>query len=195
MLRKISLATLGLTVGGTMTVAAILAYIFENATINLIGFSYGIPILLGGLAFKITELKPLQPTQTASAEVLALREAQATQTQNQVRKDVTRFWYGQDAHLDTALKKVGLGPSKEAQPVLTGFRETQVNGAYALVLEFSSPGRTFDQWMQKHEKIEKFFGPGIRARITQPQDDEIELSLISDPAKTETDTAVPVESV
>jgi hypothetical protein len=185
MLRKLSLATLGISIGGTMTVAAIIAYIFENATINLIGFSYGIPILLGGLAFKITELKPIKPTQPPSPDVIALREKQATETQNQVVKDVTRYWYGQDAHLDTALKKVGLGPSKEAQPVVTGFRETEVKGAYALILEFSSPGRTFDQWMVKQEKIERFFGPGIRAYISQPQEDVIELALIAEPVTTE----------
>jgi hypothetical protein len=181
MLRKISLATLGLTIGGTMTVAAIIAYVLENSTINLIGFSYGIPILLGGLAFKITELKPIQETAAPLPDVLTLREAQATQTQNQVRKDITRYWYGQDAHLDTALKKVGLGPSKEAQPVLTGFREVEMKGAYTLVLEFSSPGRTFDQWMTKQEKIERFFGPGVRARITQPNENVIELALIAEP--------------
>jgi hypothetical protein len=185
MLRKISLATLGLTIGGAMTVSGIIAYIVENATVNLIGFSYGIPILLGGLAFKITELKPIQETELPSPEVVALREAQATKTQIQVRKDVTRFWYGQDAHLDTALKKVGLGPSKEAQPVLTGFRETEVKGAYALVLTFHSPGRTFDQWMVKQEKIESFFGPNIRAHITQPSENVIELALITQPAVVE----------
>jgi hypothetical protein len=182
MLRKLSLATLGISVGGTMTVAAIIAYIVENATINLIGFSYGIPILLGGLAFKITELKPVKPSKETSPVIEALRETQATDTQKQVIKDVTRYWYGQDAHLDTALKKVGLGPSKEAQPVLEGFYETDVKGAYALTLEFSSPGRTFDQWMVKQGKIERFFGPGIRAHISQPQENVIELALIADPA-------------
>ncbi|WP_404789347.1 DUF2854 domain-containing protein [Altericista sp. CCNU0014] len=168
-----------------MTLSAIIAYIFENATINLIGFSYGIPILLGGLAFKITELKPIKPTQQPSPEVVELRKVQATQTQTQIVKDVTRYWYGQDAHLDTALKKVGLGPSKEAQPVLTGFHETEIKGAYALVLEFSSPGRTFDQWMVKQAKIERFFGPGVRAYISQPQEGAIELALIAEPVTAE----------
>ncbi len=189
MLRKISLAMLGISVGGTMTVAAIIAYIVENATINLIGFSYGIPILLGGLAFKITELKPVKPSKEPTPAIQTLREAQATDTQKQVIKDVTRYWYGQDAHLDTALKKVGLGPSKEAQPVLEGFYETDVKGAYALTLEFSSPGRTFDQWMVKQGKIERFFGPGIRAHISQPQDNVIELALIADPAIAEAPVA------
>ncbi|MGB8700654.1 MAG: DUF2854 domain-containing protein, partial [Thermosynechococcaceae cyanobacterium] len=68
MLRKISLASLGITLGSAMTVAGIVAYFFENATVNLVGFSYGIPILLGGLAFKITELKPIPTTQPSTDE-------------------------------------------------------------------------------------------------------------------------------
>ena len=91
--------------------------------------------------------------------------------------------------MDIALKKVGLGPSKEAQPVLEGFYETDVKGAYGLTLEFSSPGRTFDQWMVKQGKIERFFGPGIRAHISQPQEDVIELALIADPAIAEAPVA------
>jgi Protein of unknown function (DUF2854) len=181
MFGRFSLATTGLTVGGTMTIAAIIAYIFENATINLIGFSYGIPILLGGLAFKITELKPLKETQPPTPDVVALREAQQTKTQQQVRKDVLRYWYGQDAHLDTALKKVGLGPPKDEQPVLTGFHEVAVDGFYALVLEFNSPGLSLETWHKRQPKIESYFGPGIRAEMTQIDEETVHLALISTP--------------
>jgi hypothetical protein len=41
MFGRFSLATTGLTVGGTMTIAAIVAYFFENATINLIPYFVG----------------------------------------------------------------------------------------------------------------------------------------------------------
>ncbi len=190
MFGRFSLATIGLTVGGTMTIAAIIAYIFENATINLIGFSYGIPILLGGLAFKITELKPLKETQPPAPDVVALREAQQTKTQKQVRKDVLRYWYGQDAHLDTALKKVGLGPPKDEQPVLTGFHEAAVDGFYALVLEFHSPGLSLETWHKRQPKIESYFGPGIRAEMTQTGEETVDLALISKPAAVEEPVSV-----
>jgi Protein of unknown function (DUF2854) len=185
MFGRFSLATTGLTVGGTMTIAAIIAYFFENATINLIGFSYGIPILLGGVAFKLTELKPLKETQSPTPEVVSLREAQQTKTQKQLRKDVLRYWYGQDAHLDTALKKVGLGPPKDEQPVLTGFHEVAVEGAYALVLEFNSPGLSLETWHKRKPKIESYFGPGIRAEMTQIDEVTVHLSLISKPVAIE----------
>jgi Protein of unknown function (DUF2854) len=182
MLRKISLASLGLTVGGIMTVSGIIAYIVENATINVIGFSYGIPILLGGIAFKITELKPIPETQPPSAEAIALRATQATEIQKQIFKDVTRYWYGQDAHFDFALKKIGFGRSKEQQPVLTGLYETVVDGSYTLVLELYSPFKTLEEWHAKKAKIESFLGPGIQAEITQPKEQEIHLALVAKPA-------------
>ena len=59
MLRKTSLASLGLTLGGILTLVGFIAYATGNATLNLAGFFYGIPLLLGGLALKASELKPI----------------------------------------------------------------------------------------------------------------------------------------
>ena len=52
MLRKLSLARVGLTVGGILTIIGFVAYAVDNPTLNLAGFFYGVPILLGGLALK-----------------------------------------------------------------------------------------------------------------------------------------------
>src|SRR4028118_415972 len=98
MLRQISLGKLGLIVGGILTLVGFVAYATNNPTLNLAGFFYGIPLLLGGLALSAAELPPV-PCQQTSPDIVALREQQATPTQNQVRLDVTRYRYGQDAHL------------------------------------------------------------------------------------------------
>jgi hypothetical protein len=171
MLRQTSLGTLGLSVGGILTVTGFVAYATGNATLNLVGFFYGIPILLGGLALKASELKPVRFSQPTPPSTLKLREQQATTTQNQIRKDVMRYRYGQKAHLDSSLESLGLSPTDEQRPVLTGLRETEVDGAYTLVLEFNSPLIPFETWQQKQEKIEKFFGPGIRVDLTQSESD------------------------
>jgi hypothetical protein len=181
MLRQTSLGTLGLTVGGVLTVVGFIAYFSNNPTLNLIGFFYGIPLLLGGLALKAAELKPVPFSQTTTDEVLTLRQQQATATQNQVRQDITRYRYGQAAQLDTSLSHLGLSPTDEERPVVKGLRETQVEGAYALILEFDSPLITLEQWQQKQEKMESFFGPGVHVQVTQPAEDEIELALIATP--------------
>ena len=179
MLRKIPLGGVLLSIGSILTLIGFVAYFRDMATLNLAGFFYGIPILLGGAALRAAELEPVPYTQTPSDTVVALRDKTATQTQNQVRKDVTRYRYGQEAHLDLALERLGLSPNDKQRPVLSGLREELRDGAYALVLEFESPYMPLDTWKEKHEKIEKFFGPNIRAEIDARPDDCMELALIT----------------
>jgi len=180
MLRQTSLGALGLVVGGILTVVGFAAYFADNATLNLAGFFYGIPLLLGGLALKAAELKPIPLTQTTSSEVLELREQQATETQNQVRQDVTRYRYGQEAHLSDVLERLGLSPNREERPSLQGIRETIIDGSYTLILQFYSPFMPLNTWQQKQDKITKFFGPGVKVQITQPQEEQIDVALIAE---------------
>ncbi len=181
MLRQTSLGTLGLYVGGVLALTGFVAYAIGNATLNLVGFFYGIPLFLGGLALKASELKPIRLSQPTPPTVLKLREEQSTDTQNQIRKDVMRYRYGQQAHLDSSLESLGLSPTDEERPRLTSLREIEVDGAYTLVLEFESPLVPFETWQQKREKIEKFFGPGIRVELTQQEDDRVDVALIAAP--------------
>ena len=178
MFRKISLAALGLTVGGILTLIGFIAYVTGNATLNLAGLFYGVPILLGGLALKAAELKPVPYIEPTTPEIIALREQTATPTQNQLRQDVTRFRYGQEAHLDEALERIGLSPSDADRPELIGIQETEIEGAYTLIMQFDSPFISLEQWQEKQEKIEKFFGPDIKATIAQPGENYIDLALI-----------------
>lgn len=187
MFRKTSLGNVLLTVGGVLTIIGFVAYFQDNATLNLAGFFYGIPVLLGGLALRAAELEPTEYSKETTPEVAALREQQATPTQKQVRSDVTRYRYGQEAHLDEVLERLGLAPSDEERPELAAVREESIEGAYTLVLEFDSPLMPLDQWQQKQEKIEKFFGPDIRADIHAPREDRVELALIT------VDTPKPAE--
>lgn len=175
---RISLGTVGLVVGSVLTIVGFVAYGTGNATLNIIGFFYGFFCLLGGLALKTSELKPV-PMTPASPAVLALREQQATATQNQIRKDVTRYRYGQDVHLDRALKLLELSPTDQERPNLVGLSESEVEGSYALALEFESPLIPLETWQGKQEKIEKYFGPGIRAKLGQSAEDQVEVVLIA----------------
>lgn len=181
MLRQTSLGTLGLSIGGILTLMGFVAYATGNATLNLVGFFYGIPILLGGLALKASELKPIGLSHPTPPSVLKLRDIQATSTQNQIRKDVMRYRYGQTAHLDSSLESLKLSPTDEERPLLVGLRETEVDGAYTLILEFESPLISFETWQQKREKIEKFFGPDIRVDLSQAEDNRVDVALIATP--------------
>jgi len=179
MLRKISLAFVGLTVGSLLTVVGFIAYALDYATLNLAGFFYGIPLLLGGLALKAAELKPIPFSEPTSDTILKLREKLATPTQNQIRKDVTRYRYGQEAHLDDALERLGLSPTDEERPVLVSIKESAIASHYSLTLAFQSPFISLETWQEKQEKIEKFFGPDIRVNLEQTDKNKIEVALIS----------------
>ncbi|MTJ53613.1 DUF2854 domain-containing protein [Anabaena sp. UHCC 0253] len=178
MIGGISLGTLGLTIGSILTIIGFIAYFADNATLNLVGFFYGFPLLLGGLALKANELKPIPFSQATTPSILELRKQQATVTQNKIRKDITRYCYGQKSHLDVALAYLGLSPTDEERPVVTSLQETEVNGAYTLILEFYSPLITLDTWQQKQEKMTRYFGPDVEVSIKQPSEDCIELALM-----------------
>ncbi len=185
MFRQIPLSLVLINVGGLLTLIGFFAYAIDDPTFNLVGFFYGIPLLLGGLALKSAELEPVPFTQLTSASVLKLREQTATDTLKQIRKDVTRYRYGQEAHLDLALEKLGLSPSDDDRPVLTSIEESEIDGTYALILNFYSPFIKIDVWQEKQEKITKFFGPGVQAKIDLDDDtEEISLTLIVDSAPT-----------
>ena len=178
MWRKIPLALVGLVVGSLITAIGIIAYPLNYAALNIGGLFYGVPILLGGLALKAAELKPIPYSEEPTAEIIALREEQATPTQNQVRQDITRYRYGQEAHLDESLERVGLSPSDDQRPELVSLYETSIDGAYSLILQFYSPLVDFEIWQKRQEKITKFFGPDIRAEVSQPEEDRVDLALI-----------------
>jgi hypothetical protein len=174
MLRQISLGSLFLMLGVVLSAIGLFAYATGNPTLNLVGFFYGVPILLGGAALKSAEVKPSQILHPISAITLKLREAQATPTQIQLRDDVTRYRYGIRAHLDEALEKLGMSPTNEERPVLAGICEEvfQLAGqpdAYSLVLRFQSPLISLETWQAKQEKIGRFFGPGIIALVSKPE--------------------------
>jgi Protein of unknown function (DUF2854) len=174
MLRQISLGSLFLVLGVVLSAIGLFAYATGNPTLNLAGFFYGVPILLGGAALKSAEVKPSQILHPISAIALKLREAQATPTQIQLRDDVTRYRYGIRAHLDEALEKLGMSPTNEERPVLAGiceevFQSAGQPDAYSLVLRFESPLISLETWQAKQEKIGRFFGPGIVALVSKPE--------------------------
>jgi hypothetical protein len=181
MLGQISLGKWGMIVGGTLTIIGFIAYGAGNATLNLAGFFYGIPVFLGGLALKAAELKPTPYTKETPPEVVKLREEKATPTQEQIRKDVTRYRYGQQVHLEESLERLGLSPTDEERPTLCGLREEAIDGSYGLVLEFESSLVSWERWQEKQEKIERFFGPNICAHLSQPQPEWVEVALVALP--------------
>jgi Protein of unknown function (DUF2854) len=180
MLGKISTALALLIIGGISAVGGITYYFMAPDTLNALGLFLGMPLLLGGLALRSAEMAPV-PQGPSSYEVSLLRDQQATPTQVQILREVTRFRYGQEAHLDVALQKLGLhNPEEQVEyPLLKEITEAAVDGAYALVLNFRAVEFPLEIWQEKQALVQSFFGPDIRVTVEELPKKRVAVALIS----------------
>jgi len=179
---KISFGTIGLSVGLSFLVYGFGAFFqfLPFGSISSLLLIYGFPISLIGAALQYAKLDPVPCLSYEKA--VALRDAQATSIQLQVRSDVTRYRYGDEQHLDEALKRIfrlgqAGGIAKKAVPKLTGLREVVTEGMYTLTLEFDD-NCPFEDFDSRQPKIEGFFGPGVKAVLTKT-DAGTDVALIS----------------
>lgn len=135
------------------------------------------------MALKYAELKPVPCLTYSDAEML--REKCATPILKQVRNDVIRYRYGDEQHLDEALKRIfqyGLGggiPRRNA-PILQMIREEVTeDGKYCLVLVFESKALQLSDFEKRQGKFTSFFGPDITAEIGKGENNLYEVRLVS----------------
>lgn len=183
---KTSLGTIGLSVGLTLLSYGFGAYfnILPGAEWSAIMLTYGFPLAVIGMALKYAELKPVPCTTYADA--LAVRENKATPTLKQVRSDVTRFRYGDEQHLDEALKRIfrygqAGGIQRRSAPVLQAIREeVSTEGKYSLVLVFEAKALELKDFIDRQAKFASFFGPGVSAEIAAGGEKLYEVTLVAD---------------
>ncbi|KAL0015271.1 hypothetical protein SO802_002340 [Lithocarpus litseifolius] len=170
-LAKVSFGVIGLGVGVSLLSYGFGAYfnILPGSEWSAIMLTYGFPLAIIGMALKYAELKPV-PCLTYS-EAQKLRETCATPILKQVRNDVIRYRYGDEQHLDEALKRIfqygqGGGIPRRSAPVLQLIREEVTeDGKYCLVLVFEAKALKLSDFEKRQEKFASFFGPGIVAEV------------------------------
>ncbi len=162
--------------GATLTVIGSIAYATDSPNISLAGVFYGVPVLLGGLALKSSELPPARRL-TPAAELRELRERPESEPLRKLLKDVTRWRYGQKAHLESSLEALKLW-NDDAPPELVSVAERAAEGGYGLVLHFRCHGVPVERWQARQERLGRFFGPGLRAELRLVSPGELELSLL-----------------
>lgn len=147
-IRGFSLATLFLGASGALTVSSFIGFfLLDGASETSLGFVYGLPGLLLGLALKYAELEPVPFDTTPGME--SEREAKATDTMKEIIKDVTRHRYGDEAHLEEALRALKLIPRGEGPPEMIGMSEAlNEKGEYCLGLKFSSNKTPYKSWLE-----------------------------------------------
>ncbi|KAJ8641813.1 hypothetical protein MRB53_018507 [Persea americana] len=184
-LAKVSFGVIGLGLGCTLLSYGFGAYfsILPGSEWSALMLTYGFPLALIGFALKYAELKPVPCITYSDAQVL--REACATPILKQVRNDVIRFRYGDEQHLDEALKRIfqygqGGGIPRRNAPVLQMIREEVTeDGKYCLVLVFEAKALQLSEFEKRQAKFASFFGPGITAEIGKGEKDLYEVRLIS----------------
>ncbi|KAL2485444.1 acclimation of photosynthesis to environment [Abeliophyllum distichum] len=184
-LAKVSFGVIGLGFGVTLLSYGFGAYfnILPGSEWSALMLTYGFPLAIIGMALKYAELKPV-PCLTYS-DAYMLREKCATPILKQVRNDVTRYRYGDEQHLEEALKRIfqygmGGGIPRRSAPVLQMIREEVTeDGKYCLVLVFEAKALQFSDFEQRQAKFTSFFGPGITAEVLKGEKDLYEVRLIS----------------
>ncbi|PRQ53132.1 hypothetical protein RchiOBHm_Chr2g0163121 [Rosa chinensis] len=184
-LAKVSFGSIGLVGGITLLGYGFGAYfnILPGSEWSALMLTYGFPLAIIGMAFKYAELKPVPCLTYLDAQ--QLRETAATPILMQVRNDVTRYRYGDEQHLDEALKRIfqygqGGGIARRSAPVLQRIREEVTeDGRYCLVLVFEAKSLQLSDFEQRQAKFTSFFGPGISAEIAKGEENLYEVKLIS----------------
>ncbi|KAL0332497.1 UNVERIFIED_CONTAM: Thylakoid membrane protein [Sesamum calycinum] len=170
---------------GVIGLGMVLGYfnILPGSEWSALMLTYGFPLAIIGMALKYAELKPV-PCLTYS-DAQQLREKCATPILKQVRSDVTRYRYGDEQHLDEALKRIfqygqGGGIPRRSAPTLQMIREEVTeDGKYCLVLVFEAKALELSDFEQRQAKFASFFGPGITAEIVGGDQNLYEIRLIS----------------
>ena len=171
-IRGFSLGNLVIGAGLLVTLLSFVEYLggdnSEGISLSGLGFVYGIPIFLAGAALKYAEIEPVGVKGTEQAEQLF--EAKATETIKKIKQDVTRHRYGDEAHLDTTVKKLGLVVPGKDYPQLQELRqEVTPEGELAFTMVWQSLDTPYKMWADERrvKKYETFFGPGVSADVVK----------------------------
>ncbi|GAV75643.1 DUF2854 domain-containing protein [Cephalotus follicularis] len=184
-LAKVSFGVIGLGLGVSLLSYGFGAYfnILPGSEWSALMLTYGFPLAIIGMALKYAELKPV-PCLTYS-DAQALRETCATPILKQVRNDVIRYRYGDEQHLEEALKRIfqygqGGGIPRRSAPILQMIKEEVTeDGKYCLVLVFEAKALQLSDFEKRQGKFTSFFGPGIAAEVGKGESNLYEVRLIS----------------
>ncbi len=152
-----SLVTLA---GALLSVIGWVGYASGNPNLSLPTIFYGIPILLGGLALKSSELPPPERL-TPPDRFLA---------------DVLRWRYGQKAHLESSLEVLKLW-DEDNPPQLVSVEELEQHGGYGLRLRFRRGAVPWERWLERRDRLGRFFGDGLVAELEPLDGDGLQLTL------------------
>ncbi|KAL7555457.1 hypothetical protein ACA910_020184 [Epithemia clementina (nom. ined.)] len=195
-IRGFSLGNLVLLSGVAITIASFAEYLSDSSdslNVSGLGFVYGIPIFLAGAALKYAEIDPVPVVSTPEGE--AIYESKATETIRKIKQDVTRHRYGDEAHLDSTVKKLGLVVPGKDYPQLQELRQEEEDGELAFTMVWQSIDTPYKMWAdpRRVKKYETFFGPGVNAEVVKIDAEQrlVGVKLTTGPPKAKAETEEP----
>eukprot|EP00290_Baffinella_frigidus_P010303 CAMPEP_0180158366 /NCGR_PEP_ID=MMETSP0986-20121125/26856_1 /TAXON_ID=697907 /ORGANISM="non described non described, Strain CCMP2293" /LENGTH=323 /DNA_ID=CAMNT_0022108187 /DNA_START=63 /DNA_END=1034 /DNA_ORIENTATION=- len=175
-IRGFSLGNLTLLIGTVITFSSFYSYFTNGNSLSALGFIYGIPIALGGFALKYAEILPVPVISDTKGD--AIWEEKANDILKKVKEDVTRHRYGDDAHLDSTLNRLGLVMEGKGFPQLVSIeqkreRGVEGDGELAFIMTFQSQDTPYKVWADpaRVRKYESFFG-GLNAEVLKVSKEE-----------------------
>ncbi len=160
--------------GAVLTVIGAISYMTGAANLSVPTLFYGFPIFLAGLALKTSELAPAKKIN--NDQDLTNAKKKSPKELEKLLKDVTRWKYGQKAHLESSLEVLKLW-NDEKPPQLIEIEEMVKEEEYGIRLRFAMEGVTFDRWKEKQERLGRFFAKGLEAELISKSSNELDIFL------------------
>jgi hypothetical protein len=164
----------------------------EGLNVSGLGFVYGIPVFLAGAALKYAEIEPVPVFATPESD--RIYEDKKTEIIDKIKKDVTRHRYGDEAHLDTTVKKLGLVIPGKAYPQLRELRQEEIDGELAFTMVWQSLDTPYKMWADERriKKYESYFGSGVKAEVVKIDAEQrlVGIKLITSTSAASTEEAV-----
>ncbi|KGG16459.1 MULTISPECIES: DUF2854 domain-containing protein [unclassified Prochlorococcus] len=182
MKKQFSPASIISIAGAILAITGLISYFNDATNLSVPTFFYGVPILLIGLALKNSELNPARSL-ISSSELNKLKIKGPKELENLIG-DVTRFKYGQRAHLETSLQALKLwDDNKPPQLIEIALIETEEN--FGVRMKFNFRGVPLEKWQSQQDRLGRFFAKNLTANILSETEDELILELLPKPNITE----------
>ena len=166
-------ANLIIITGGSLSFIGMTAYFTDSVNLSVPTFFYGVPIFLIGLALKTTEIPPVY---LINKDKFSDNKYNRPEELTNLVKDVTKWRYGIQAHLESSLEVLKLW-NEENPPKLIELEEITKNDRNGLRMHFEINSVPIDEWIKRKDRLNRFFAKGLESEFII-NDNKKELDLI-----------------
>ena len=166
-------ANLIIITGGSLSFIGMTAYFTDSVNLSVPTFFYGVPIFLIGLALKTTEIPPVR---LVNKDKFFSNKFNRPEELTNLVKDVTKWRYGIQAHLESSLEALNLW-NFDNPPQLVELEEITKDEKNGLRMHFEINAVPKEDWIKKKDRIERFFAKGLESEFIF-DDNKTKLDLI-----------------